>query len=64
MTIAGEIAAVFSIVTAVISAINIWLNLRIRIAMMESEERIMDRVRAEFVSRERCALLHPDASSD
>lgn len=54
----GLIAVVVALGGAAAQVLNVWLNLRLRAALLEAEQRILERVDEIYVRKDVCAERH------
>lgn len=51
---AEAVAAIVAVVAVVGQALNVFLFLRIRVAQLEGEKRVLDEVEAKYVRKDSC----------
>jgi len=54
----GLIAVVVSVVALASQGFNVWLSLRLRVALLEMEKRVLDQVDRDFVRQGVCDERH------
>jgi len=54
----GMIAVVVSLVALGCQGVNVWLSLRLRVGLLETEKRVLDQVDREFVRKDVCDERH------
>jgi hypothetical protein len=54
----GTIALLVSAVALACQALNLWLGLRLRVGLLETEKKVLDQVEREFVRKGVCDERH------